>query len=162
MIITKHRNRSSDWYVWHSAYTSEDDYINLKNLQPTKFNPEFAIAETFSLDRMGKLTRDECFDYAYMLYQYADHVASERASHETVINWCEASLNSIIASEIQEMSGEFLKHDIKVATIIRNHDLANKINEWKMTAQARAEPLKTRENNVRRKAEILLEKGRRK
>ena len=29
MVITKHRNRSSDWYVWHSAYTSEDDYINL-------------------------------------------------------------------------------------------------------------------------------------
>ena len=31
MIITKHRNRSSDWYVWHSAYTSEDDYINLNS-----------------------------------------------------------------------------------------------------------------------------------
>ena len=29
MIITKHRNRSSDWYVWHKSFTSEDDYINL-------------------------------------------------------------------------------------------------------------------------------------
>ncbi len=78
------------------------------------------------------------------------------------MNWCESNLNSIVASEIPEMSGEYLKHDVKVATIRRTHELANKINEWKLTAQARLEPLKSRENNVRRKAEILLEKGRRK
>lgn len=139
-----------------------DDYINLRNLRPTAFNAEFAIAETFSIDQMCKLTREECLDYAYMLYQYADHIASEKAANQTVVNWCESNLNSIVASEIQEMSGEYLKHDVKVATIIRTHELANKINEWKLTAQARLEPLKSRENNVRRKAEILLEKGRRK
>ncbi len=31
MIITKHRNRSSDWYVWHSSFDDEDDYINLNS-----------------------------------------------------------------------------------------------------------------------------------
>jgi hypothetical protein len=31
MIITKHRNRASDWYVWHKSFTSEDDYINLNS-----------------------------------------------------------------------------------------------------------------------------------
>lgn len=139
-----------------------DSYISGKNLSPTKLNTDFEIADTFSMEQLQKLTKEECFDYAFMLYQYADHVAFEKANCETVVNWCEANLNSIIASEIQEMSGEFLKHDIKVATIVRTHDLANKIHEWKITAQARLEPLKSRENNVRRKAEILLEKGRRK
>lgn len=139
-----------------------DDYITLKNLAPTKFNAEFAVAETFSLEQMAKLTREECFDYAYMLYQYADHVASERASHQTIVNWCESNLNAIIASEIQDMAGEYLKHDIKVATIIRQHELARKINEWKLTAQARLEPLKGREYNIRKKADILIEKGRKK
>ena len=139
-----------------------DDYITLKNLSPTKFNPEFAIAETFSIEQMGKLTREECFDYAYMLYQYADHVASERASCETIVRSCESNLNSVIASEIPDMAGEYLKHDIKVATIIREHELARKINEWRLTAQGRLEPLRGREYNIRKKAEILTEKGKRK
>ena len=139
-----------------------DDYITLKNLRPTKFNPEFAIAETFSIEQMGKLTREECFDYAYMLYQYSDHVSSERANCETVVRWCESNLNSVIASEIKDMAGEYIKYDIKAATIIREHDLARKINEWKLTAQGRLEPLKSREYNIRRKADILIEKGKRK
>ena len=29
LIISKHRNRTAEWYVWHDVFTSEDDYINL-------------------------------------------------------------------------------------------------------------------------------------
>lgn len=139
-----------------------DIYISCENLSPTKFNPEFAIAETFSLEQISKLTRDECFDYAYMLYQYTDHVASERSKCETALRWCENNLNSIIAHEIKDMSGEYLKYDIKVANILKTNDLASKINDWKLSAQSRLEPLKSREYNIRRKADILIEKGKRK
>ena len=31
MIIMKDKGRSSNWNVWHSAFTSEDDYINLNS-----------------------------------------------------------------------------------------------------------------------------------
>ena len=31
LIISKHTNRSSDWYVWHSSFDDEDDYINLNS-----------------------------------------------------------------------------------------------------------------------------------
>ena len=139
-----------------------DTYISCKNLAPTKFSEEFAIAETLTLEQMDKLTRDDCFNFAYMLYQLADHVASEKASQETVVNWCQGSLNSIISSEIQDMAGEYLKHDIKVANILRNHDLARKIDEWKNVAQGRLAKIVSREYNIRRKADILIEKGRRK
>jgi len=139
-----------------------ETYISCRNLAPTKFSEEFALAETLSLGQMDKLTRDDCFNFAYMLYQYADHVASEKASQEMVINWCEGSLNSIIASEIQDMAGEYLKHDIKVATILRSHELARKIKEWQDVAKARLAKTVSREYNIRRKADILIEKGRRK
>ena len=111
---------------------------------------------------MDRLTRDDCFNFAYMLYQYADHVASEKATQETVVNWCEGSLNIIISSEIQDMAGEYLKHDIKVANILRSHDLARKIKDWQDVAKARLAKIVSREYNVRRKADILIEKGRRK
>ena len=59
------------------------------------------------------------------------------------------------------MMGDYVKHDTKVATIIRNNEIAGRINEWKLTAEGRLENLKSREYNVRRKADILIEKGKR-
>ena len=139
-----------------------DTYINMRSLSTTKFSEEFALAETLTLEQMDRLTRDDCFNFAYMLYQYADHVASERANHEMVINWCDNSLNSIISSEIQDMAGEYLKHEIKVATILRNHELGRKIKDWQDVAKGRLGKTSSREYNIRRKAEILFEKGKRK
>lgn len=142
--------------------TGIDNYISCKNLSPTKFRTEFAVAETLSLETLEKLTQDECFNYAYMLYQYADHVASEKASCETIVRWCENSFNSLISNDMEDIAHVIAKHEIKVATILKTNDLARKINEWKLTAEGRLEPLKSREYNVRRKADVLIEKGKRK
>ena len=140
-----------------------DSYITAKNVSPTKFNPEFAIAETLSIEQMEKLTQDDCFNFAYQLYQYADHVGTERAHCENVLRWCDNSLQSIISEALNSgIWDQYAKHDTKVATILRNDDLAGKINEWKMTASGRLENLKSREYNIRRKADIIMEKGRRK
>tara|TARA_B100001059_G_C17835119_1_gene587530 strand:- start:4857 stop:5321 length:465 start_codon:yes stop_codon:yes gene_type:complete len=138
-------------------------YITAKNITPTKFNPEFAVAETLSLSNLDKLTQDDCFGYAYQLMQYVDHVGTERAQCENVIRWCENSLQSIISEALNSgVWDTYAKHETKVATILRNDDLARKINEWKLTAQGRLENIKSREYNVRRKADILFEKGKRK
>ena len=137
-------------------------YMSCKHLSPTPFNPEFAVAETLSLADLDKLTQGECFNYAYMLYQYADHVASEKAAQDTVVRWCENNLNSILSSEMEEVSHVIAKHEMKVATILRNHDLAQKINDWKTVAEGRLSNLTNREYNVRRKADCLMEKGKRK
>jgi len=140
-----------------------DSYITAKNITPTVFNPEFAMAETLSLENLDKLTQDECFGYAYQLMQYVDHVGTERAQCENVMRWCENSLQSIISEALNSgVWDTYAKHETKVATILRNDDLARKINEWKLTAQGRLENIKSREYNVRRKADILFEKGKRK
>lgn len=139
-----------------------DSYITAKNIAPTPFNPEFALAETLSIDTMEKLNQDVCFNYAYQLYQYADHLARERAHCENVIRWCDNSLQSIIAESLRSgVWDQYAKHETKVATILRDDEIAHKINDWKLTAEGRLENLKTREFNVRRKADILIEKGKR-
>ena len=137
-----------------------DAYVNAKNITPTPFNAEFAIAETFTLEQMQKLIQDECFNYAYLLYQYADHISHERANCENVIKWCDYNLQSIIAEDLKNGVWEqYAKHETKVATILRDNEVAFKIHEWKMTAEGRLENVKNREYNVRRKADILIEKG---
>ena len=137
-----------------------DAYVNAKNITPTPFNAEFAVAETFTLEQMQKLIQDECFNYAYLLYQYADHISHERANCENVIKWCDYNLQSIIAEDLKNGVWEqYAKHETKVATILRDNEVAFKIHEWKMTAEGRLENVKNREYNVRRKADILIEKG---
>ena len=53
-----------------------DRYIEAKNLGPPEFKDEFRLPEDMSLSDLDKLTRDDCFNYAYQLYQYADHILS--------------------------------------------------------------------------------------
>ena len=138
-----------------------DEYIELKNVQPPKDSMnQFKEAEGLSLDNLDKLTQDECFNYAFMMYQYADHVASEKAKQETAVRWCERNLNSIVSAEIQNFTDSYLKHEIKVAHILRRNELARKIDEWKSVAEARLANLTSREYNVRRKGDILIDKGR--
>lgn len=140
-----------------------DDYISAKNITPAEFNEEFSEAEKLSTENLEGLTQDECFNYAYQLMQYVDHMGSERAQCENVIRWCTNSLQSIISEAINSgVWDTYAKHETKVATILRNNELANKINEWKLTAEGRLENLKSREYNIRRKADILFEKGKRK
>ena len=142
--------------------TRMDSYFSSKHLYPAAFNPDFTIADTLSVSDMDQLTQNDCFNYSFQLCQYADYVGFERAEVEGIARWCENSLNMIIASQIDEMAGEYLKYEIKVAKIVRNDLLASKVNEWLLEAQARLEPLKNREYNIRKKADILIEKGKRK
>lgn len=137
-----------------------DEYITLKNASPTVFKADFAMAETFDLATLDTLTQDECFNYAFMLYQYADHIASERAGQENVARWCSTSLNSIYAQEFD--SQVIAKHEIKVARVLLENELASKIYDWKEVADSRLAKLVNREQNIRRKADILIDKGRRK
>jgi len=59
------------------------EYVEGKNLAPCKFKDEFQRADGISDERLKGLTRDELFDEAFLLYQYADHVGQERAHTET-------------------------------------------------------------------------------
>ena len=79
-----------------------------------------------------------------------------------MVRWCKDSLGSIVASEVAEIEVQFMKYETKVDLIKRDNDIAKNINEWLLTAESRLELLKSREYNVRRKADILIDKGRRK
>jgi hypothetical protein len=67
---------------------------------------------------------------------------------------------TIISQESENFS-QYTKHEVKEATVIRENHIASKINEWKNVAEARSESLKNKEQIVRKKADCLMEKGKR-
>lgn len=141
--------------------TGIDNYIEGHHLNPPKFNDEFLVAENLTLAELNTLTKDDLSNYGYMLYQYADHINSELAHSRIVVNWCDKALNEIVAREYENTS-QFAKNEVKVAQVLQNNQVAQKISDWRLTAQSRLESLTSKEYNVRRKADCLIEKGKRK
>ena len=137
-----------------------DQYIEAKNFVGAAFSEEFKAAESFDSDKLRSLNQDDCFNYAFMLMQYADQINSELAKAKSVVAWCEDALNKMIASELMNMQ-QIAKHEMKVGAILKENEVAAKINEWKITAQSRIDLLQNKEYNIRRKADCLIEKGRR-
>ena len=140
---------------------SIQNYIDCKNLGPPRFTAEHVLPEMYSVENLEKLTQDECFNSAFMLYQYADYVSSEKASQEIVVKWCDKNLKTIISTKIEDMP-QFTKYEIKVEHILRNNELAKKIDEWKNVAEGRITMLSSKEYSIRKKADCLIEKGKRK
>lgn len=139
-----------------------DTYLENNRLSfPRVFRPEFCEAEGFSLDQLNKLTQDQCFSYGFMMLNYADHINLEKSRQLTIMRYCEWALNQILASELPNMP-EFTKHDIKVSMILKENHVAQKLKQWYNETQARHESLINREQLVRRKADLLIEKGKRK
>lgn len=138
-----------------------NNYIESKNFTGPPFNEEFKLPENFDISMVNSLNKDDCFNYAYMLYQYADFVATELNKNKSILLYCEDSLNKIISKEIVNMP-QFTKHDIKAAAVLLENEVAQKINDWKIMAQSRVDFLQSKEYNLRKKADCLIEKGKRK
>jgi len=137
-----------------------EQYIESKSLGPRDIDDECLASDGLSVDELQNLSKDDCFAHAYKLYQYADHIANEKANQENVCRWCELSLNSIMAQEID--NGLIAKYEMKVAKVLLENELAATISKWKQHAESRLAKLSSREFNVRKKADILFEKGKRK
>lgn len=138
-----------------------DEYIKATNFVGPAFNEEFKIAESLDLEGLDKLTQDDCFNYGFMLYQYADSLGSEMNKQRTVQAWCERNLNELVGREVLEMS-QYVKHEMKVGAVMRENTVAGKLGQFLEVAKSRADFLQQKEYNVRRKAECLIEKGKRK
>lgn len=141
--------------------SSLSDYFNKINIDKTKYREEFNEIELMSIEEIDKLTKDSCFNSAYILYQYADYISLDLNKCRAILYWCENSLNEIVSREINDLP-QFNKHEIKVAEILRSNTVAKNLNDWKIKAQSRINFLESKEQNIRRRAECLIEKGKRK
>lgn len=139
-----------------------EDYISLEGVYHDNSNlrEEFEKCDGMTMEQLNKLSQQECFDYSFLLCQYADHISREKAKQENVVRWCNDSLFRILAQEID--NDMVAKHEIKAARVFIENAVADKINEWKNHAESRLANLTNREYNIRKKADILIEKGKRK
>ena len=137
-----------------------DNYVN-KIVVTQKLQPEYEQLDIMTAQEIDALTKDGCFNAAYTLYQYADYINMELNKCRNILLWCDNSINEIVSREIDTQS-QYNKYEIKVAAILKENLVAQKIHEWKTVMVSRINILDPKEQNVRRRAECLIEKGKRK
>jgi len=101
-----------------------DDYVSLRGVKQVEFSEDFHVANELDLDVMDKLTQQECFNYAYTLYQYANYIQDEINSQRIILDWCNSKLNYVIANN-QDNFPQYTKHEMKIPLMIKENSFAS-------------------------------------
>lgn len=140
-----------------------DDYLTLKNAKAAEITEEAKEADALTHEEMMSLTQDQCFAHSYALYQYCDNVISEMNKQAAVCTWCENALNLMIGRENDEFyMSSFNRIEMKIARLATSNEVVYKVRDWLSTAVTRRDALKSKEFLLKKKADLLMEKGRRK
>lgn len=137
-----------------------DDFINETNIKFANFKPEFLTASDMSLDELKSLNKDDCFNNADLLYSYAAYISDQLTRQKVVYNLCTDHLEKLVARNNDRFS-QYTKHDAKIQLIIVDNEYAKSIDHYRQIAHSRIEALNDKVYELKRKADILMEKGKR-
>jgi hypothetical protein len=135
-------------------------YIDLGNTKFSSFREEYLLVANLSSDELKKLTQQETFDTAYLLYGYATYIQDEINKNKIAFNWCNDQLEKLVVAHNDEF-GQYTKHEVKRQIIIKDNNYAASVDKMREVAEARLQALDGKVYELKRKADILLEKAKR-
>lgn len=150
--------KASDKLAEHIA--SINDYINMSNTKFSSFREEYLVVADLSLDQLKKMTQTEAFDAAYLLYGYATYIQDEISKNKVALNWCHDQTEKLIVKHNNEF-GQYTKHESKKYILANSNSYAAALENMREIADARLQSLDGKVFELKRKADILLEKGKR-
>lgn len=137
-----------------------EDFTNETNTKFANFREEFLIISDLPDENLKKLSKEETFDAAYLLYSYASYIQDQHNRQKIVYDLCTDQLEKMVAKN-SEKFGPYTKHDAKIQLIIVDNEYAKSIDNYRQVAHARIQSLEGKVYELKRKADILLEKGKR-
>lgn len=140
--------------------SSINDYINSSNTKFSSFREEYLLVSNLSSDELKKLTQQESFDSAYLLYGYATYIQDEINKNKIALSWCHDQMEKMIVTHSDEF-GQYTKHESKKHILAKSNSYASALENMREVAEARLQALDGKVFELKRKADILLEKGKR-
>jgi hypothetical protein len=139
---------------------SINSYIELGNLKFSSFKEEYLLVSNYSSEELDKLTQSDLFDTAYLLYGYATYIQDEINKNKIALQWCNNELEKMIVKHSEEF-GQYTKHESKKYILSQNNSYAASLENMREVAESRLQALEGKVFEIRRKADILMEKGKR-
>jgi hypothetical protein len=133
-------------------------YIELSNTKFSSFREEYLLVSDLSLDQLKNLTQQEAIDAAYLLYGYATYIQDEINKNKIALNWCHDQMERMIVKHSQDF-GQYTKHESKKHILAANNSYAASLENMREVAEARLQSLDGKVYELKRRADILLEKG---
>ena len=137
-----------------------NDYINSSNTKFSSFREEYLMVADLSLDQLRKNTQAELFDAAYLIYGYATYIQDEVNKNKIALSWCNDQMEKLIVKHSDEF-GQYTKHESKKHILAKTNSYAASLENMREVAEARLQALDGKVFELKRKADILLEKGKR-
>ncbi len=138
-----------------------DEFNRNNDLDGDPLAPESRDSDRLTMSELSELTQGELFNHGNMLYNYASHVNGQRARLQNVIYYCNSAINRVVGREYENVS-KFAPHEVKEAQVAQEHEFVRKIMQWKLVAQARIEALSDKSFILKRKADAMIERAKRK
>ena len=138
-----------------------DDFLNASHARfNKKFREDWHRCANASKDTIGTLTKDELFTWAYELYSFSTHLQDELNMQKIALNWCNDKLDKMIAKNYDQFS-PYTKHDMRRQLIVMNDEFARAVDHYREIAETRIQSMEGKIYELKRKADILMEKGKR-
>ncbi|NBW29287.1 hypothetical protein EBR37_02820 [bacterium] len=140
--------------------SSINEYINASNTKFASFREEYLLVSDLSLDQLQKYSQQELFDAAYLIYGYATYIQDEINKNKVALSWCHDQMEKLIVKHSNEF-GQYTKHESKKHILSQSNSYAASLENMREVAEARLQSLDGKVYELKRKADILLEKGKR-
>lgn len=140
--------------------SSINDYVDASNTKFSSFREEYLLVANLSLEQLKNYTQQELFDAAYILYGYATYIQDEINKNKVALNWCNDQMERLIVKHQNEF-GQYTKHESKKYILAQSNSYASSLEHMREVAEARLQSLDGKVYELKRRADILLEKGKR-
>ena len=138
-----------------------DDFLKASNARfNKKFNENWHRCANAGKDTLSILTKNELFDWAYELYSYSTHLQDELNMQKIALEWCNDKLDKMVAKNYHQFD-TYMKYETKRNLIVINDEYARMVDHYREIAHSRVQSLEGKVYELKRKADILMEKGKR-
>tara|TARA_B100001559_G_scaffold266346_1_gene232759 strand:- start:8923 stop:9348 length:426 start_codon:yes stop_codon:yes gene_type:complete len=138
-----------------------DDFLSASHARfNKKFREDWHRCANAGKDTIDTLTKDELFTWAYELYSFSTHLQDELNMQKIALNWCNDKLDKMIAKNYDQFS-PYTKHDMRRQLIVMNDEFARAVDHYREIAETRIQAMEGKVYELKRKADILMEKGKR-
>ena len=139
---------------------SINDYVNLSNTNFSGFKEEFLMVANLSMEDLNKLTQQESINTAYLLYSYSTYIHDEINKNKIALSWCNNEIEKMIVKHNNSF-GQYTKHESKKYILAETNSYVASLEHMREVAESRLQLLDGKAFELKRKADILLEKGKR-
>ena len=141
--------------------TMIDDFLNASNARfNRKFRDDWHRCANADRQTINSLTQAELFDWSYQLYSYSTYLQDELNMQKIALDWCNDKLDKMVAKNYDQFS-PYTKHDMRRKLIVVNDEFAATVDHYREIAESRVQSLDGKIYELKRKADILMEKGKR-